>query len=453
MEVAFGDAGVNWEDDLGVEPELDGTRNAWNRWVAVVNEMAPLAAEENEALDRMLRVGVTSSPDRQASSVVERWVDALRVFRVGPDETVQLPSPNGPEGAVELSPLRTLGRLSAAESLLLWHSGQRDEAVAGMVELLHTTGATLRNNGGLFGYLTSVAVHRDALENICRIARQSDFREADALRLGEALASRRMTTPEGLKVALRSEFRTVFAPVVSRFPESADLDDMLIAVSTLGQVVSRSRTDRRVFGVLDEVLFNRSETLELYGRPLAEFLRSLGSSWERGAWSGRFDPLVVKWSAEFGQVRDELLGYDGGDMPTATVAHVRFTLGRIENPMGKLFVMVFAAPIEGVSRTAYVAETQARAARILVALRARLLFSQEAPHSLLELDGVCSLNAEADLCDPLGTGTFGYDRDRLLIWSVGRDGIDDGGIGDGRNEGNSPDLVWSLPMSLATPGG
>ena len=72
MEVAFGDAGVNWEDDLGVEPELDGTRNAWNRWVAAVNEMAPLAAEENEVLDRMLRVNVTSSPNRQASSVVER---------------------------------------------------------------------------------------------------------------------------------------------------------------------------------------------------------------------------------------------------------------------------------------------------------------------------------------------------------------------------------------------
>jgi hypothetical protein len=244
---------------------------------------------------------------------------------------------------------------------------------------------------------------------------------------------------------LAAEYRNVFRAVLEGLPETRDIDSMLRWVAAMGLEVPRDDGREPVFGEGLAELLDVPATRELYGRPLAEHVRGIGGKWVPDGWKRTFGPMEDRWDAELGSTGLRLLQYDGRAESPEVVAEVRSDLARVVNPIGKILVAMMAPPFDSLNGSAYSVTTARRALRVYGAMRVLQLRGEVLPEELESLIGVGVIDDRSKLIDPMSGRLFGYDRERRILWSVGRDGVDDGGIGDETNVGGSRDLVWVLP--------
>jgi hypothetical protein len=123
------------------------------------------------------------------------------------------------------------------------------------------------------------------------------------------------------------------------------------------------------------------------------------------------------------------------------IARVRAAFNRFENPVGRLLA---ARPevVDFSPRRSFQARVEREATRTLLALRLYQRQRGDWPEELEELVaagiiGRLPLDAFSD--QPLR-----YDRKRLIVWSVGQDGRDDGGHSAPRLRWQQSDAVWQV---------
>lgn len=119
----------------------------------------------------------------------------------------------------------------------------------------------------------------------------------------------------------------------------------------------------------------------------------------------------------------------------------RAAYNAIENPVGRLFE---AAPtrVDFSPRRVFQARVEREATRAWIALRLHRLERGHWPGRLQDL-------VEAGLLprlprDAFSGGTLQYDRARLVLWSVGEDGEDDGGQSPPAGRWSQDDAVWQM---------
>jgi len=131
------------------------------------------------------------------------------------------------------------------------------------------------------------------------------------------------------------------------------------------------------------------------------------------------EPLIDSLSRDLpALMRDE-------DPPKPTEAQIRETrlaLRKVQNPAGRGLIAILLPIFEAAQRADIKALAERRATRFLLQ---RILDPAANPPR-----------------DPFGTGPFRVDERRHVLWSVGSDGVDSGGIGPvGKDR---KDIVWRL---------
>lgn len=90
-------------------------------------------------------------------------------------------------------------------------------------------------------------------------------------------------------------------------------------------------------------------------------------------------------------------------------------------------------------QTSVASSADLRVTAAWLALRRVLAQHRPLPERLAEV---------VELEDPFSGGPLRYDRNRAAVWSVGHDGVDDGGSSEPGPDGRPRDLVRALPASL-----
>jgi hypothetical protein len=147
--------------------------------------------------------------------------------------------------------------------------------------------------------------------------------------------------------------------------------------------------------------------------------------------------LLAGYAREF----PELLRYavQEGPVTAAHVALVDDEIAAVENPVGKLFLIITTSQWESLSVAVFRREAQRGALTGMLGWR-RL----GRPASWRELLTTGFLSEVPT--DPFSAGALRLELNPPRIWSVGEDGVDGGGEGTGGNSGRPPDLVWPAPI-------
>jgi hypothetical protein len=408
--------------------------------------MEDLSDDEHDLLmESSIFLGTAEENLVAMRELISRWAATASALRLEPGECVQLPRPRGVAGMADASPLRTLVRLGSTWIEIAWRDGRSDDAIDGLADMFACVDAAMRDNGGIVGLLTAAVATDLALARARWLMDRHDIDEEQLARIDRALAQGEDVSLDGLRHGLAAEYQCVFRVVVERLPETRDIDSLLRWVAAMGLETPREEGRERVFGESPRELLDVDATYELCGRPLAEYIRSIGDGWTPDGWTRGPGSYAARLRAELGITGVRLLEHDGGALPADVVASVRQDLANVSNPIGKLLAAMMAAPVDGLSWTAFKTTTTRRALRVYGALRVLQLRGEGLPESLEALVRDGGIDRRVSPTDPLSGRLFGYDRERRMFWSVGRDGVDDGGIGDETNVGGSRDLVWVLP--------
>jgi hypothetical protein len=436
----------DWASVLTIPPERRDAGNAWERWSAAGTSISGVSEAEHDLLvDASTNRGIADEDIDAVRELVGRLESAAAAFRLEPGEYVQMPRPRGIAGLADVSSVRSLTRVRSASIELAWLDGRRDEAIVGFDEVFACIDAAMQDNGSIVGLLNTVVATNIGLARARWLMDQPEVDEMQLDRVDRVLARGEELPLEGLRHALAAEYRNVFRAVLEGLPETRDIDSMLRWVAAMGLEVPRDDGREPVFGEGLAELLDVPATRELYGRPLAEHVRGIGGKWVPDGWKRTFGPMEDRWDAELGSTGLRLLQYDGRAESPEVVAEVRSDLARVVNPIGKILVAMMAPPFDSLNGSAYSVTTARRALRVYGAMRVLQLRGEVLPEELESLIGVGVIDDRSKLIDPMSGRLFGYDRERRILWSVGRDGVDDGGIGDETNVGGSRDLVWVLP--------
>jgi hypothetical protein len=134
-----------------------------------------------------------------------------------------------------------------------------------------------------------------------------------------------------------------------------------------------------------------------------------------------------------------LLRYATQDAPATAeqIAAVDAEVARAKNPVGKLFLIITTSQWGPVSASLFRREAQRSALTGLLAWR-RL--GRPATWKALVTAGLLP----AAPADPFSTTALHFDLVAPRLWSVGPNGINEKGEGNGENPGRPLDLVWPL---------
>lgn len=166
------------------------------------------------------------------------------------------------------------------------------------------------------------------------------------------------------------------------------------------------------------------------------------------AWSNRSDIVQeecaatiekLKWDIKplMETLKDEPLPLSKQAAERASDAYIR-----IKNPIGRIFagsILIDLASDERVFRS----RTEREATRAILGL---LIFEREKgmlPAKLSDLVNEKILDSVP--FDPFANAPLSYSRERRIVWSVGEDGVNDGGEGAEELRWLSGDAVWKIP--------
>ncbi|MDR1282490.1 MAG: hypothetical protein LBK99_16970, partial [Opitutaceae bacterium] len=182
---------------------------------------------------------------------------------------------------------------------------------------------------------------------------------------------------------------------------------------------------------LDRVATLRAGAVDIRG-----YLRVIGRTgrFPRGYHAGHTAAMLSAWLRELGGFYT--YATEEGPFLPSVLAEANAAVLHSDNPVGKLFLVLNTPQWEPLMVSVFRREAQ-RAA--LVGMLAWRRNGRPAAWDALVRKGLL-VSAPVD---PFGNGEpLRSDLQRPRIWSVGIDGVDQGGFGNGENVGQPDDLVW-----------
>jgi hypothetical protein len=243
--------------------------------------------------------------------------------------------------------------------------------------------------------------------------------------------------------AFRGEFTFFTRVVLERLPLTDDVDLLLSSIGSLGMAPATPPPEGEPrLAVVARSPLNREATLQAAADEVSEWVDAFTTATRhpRGLATSHSAPRPRRYANEL----PELLRYAVQNEPATVgqVALVDAEIAAVDNPVGKLFLVITTSQWEPLSISVFRREAQRSALTALLAWRR---FGGPAPFEKLVAEGVLP----AAPADPFSAESLFVDLKASHIWSVGENGVDDGGAGNGENVGRPLDLVW--PAAFTRP--
>lgn len=342
--------------------------------------------------------------------------------------------------------------LSVRRLQIAWLQSQRQfEAVTQMLfEQLHIAEMLQDSEGGLLTWLVGSNIEEGVLHSFARLAADPEFPAEQLIAWQKRTEKLRERSTESLVQCLRRDYCEVELPLYAGLPADATLERAVAAaVNRMRPKTPQFWVDLRftlrewqVLALLSKhpTPFDRDETIRLSSQCVAELIRVLKDD--------RSQPLTLQAEeiSHVTQVWPESMGLTvlslfplhwGGpewdswksfwnEIQTAVEASEQ--LAEIPNVFGKYLIAIHRELDSDNSLASYVVRHRVRvqATLAMLAIRRFERSHQKLPKSLQVLVDV-KLLAELPI-DPIDGQPLRYDPARRLLWSIGPDGIDDGGI-------------------------
>jgi hypothetical protein len=439
----FADTPAPWIELLLPRTELTETENALTRWRSLLPSLFPSDRALAEALVD-LSSPLTPAPDAALHAWLDTVQPVLAQTSLRPGERLQLPRLHGPETPFpDHQPLRQLATLRVIALKAAWAAGRHEEAVSLALENLALSRELLATQEGLIPLINASGIWQVSLDGVYWLARQPDLTPAHAAALQTALFRDQSLVVTALNRAFRGEFTFFTQVVVNRLPRTRDPELILSGIGSLGMTPPQPPDeDEPRLAVATREIFDPETTLQAASEDVHDWLKAFSatSRHPRGLTATRTYPRLLRYAREI----PALLRYATQDDPPTPeqLIAANAELATVENPVGKLFLIITTSQWEPLSASVFRREAQRSALTGLLAWR-RL--GHPAPWRDLVTAG---LLAEPP-ADPFSTEPLRYKLTPPAIWSVAADGTDDGGAGDGENLGQPDDLTWPLPKPTA----
>jgi hypothetical protein len=419
---------------------LDGALLRWRRHFAVFNP-------PDEAVEAALAATYSADAAAPTDPALFAWLDGLAphlaACRLRPGEALTLPATPAPETPfTDHLPLAQIARARLARTQQLWGSGLPAAALEEADAALTVSAARLQAITAILPLIAALSDEERALCAVHWLARQPTLTPAQARALLTRLDSRGQLARAAAARAFRGERAGVFSTILDRLPRTTDVETVLASISSLGMHPGEpAAPGAPAIGDLRVPLVERAATLRLYDEALAPYLAVM----RPGAVFN--DPARARVNERWQQTQITLLGplYDyaanEGPATSRLIAAARHTTFCLDNPLGRLLCILTAPNWEMIAVSTLRREAHAEALRGLLAWR---VLGRAATWEQMVALGVLT-RAPRDpfaLADTLGT--LRCDHATRRLWSVFRDGRDDGGAGTPDNVGLPPDLSWRL---------
>jgi len=349
--------------------------------------------------------------------------------------------------------IEKLARANVTRAKMHAGDGEFDAAVEALAEVI-SLGEMLQAGGpSLREYLVGLALEERALATARWLASQRPAPESVALDLISAVAPA-AKRDEALAQAFRWEFRGGFLWGLSLVPDAER------EMREMRERLSREPPETReaVKAVIGEKpMFDEPATVELAGSYYIRFLKSALGSWKDADltvekdWEEEYKVFTDEWQQALQPLLQKVqeAETEGGSVGLQSLSEdereqMAQALRRLDNPFGKLLVNMMFPAQSTVVELSFRMRAEREATRAFLALRAYDLRKGRLPESLDELVEEKILPAVP--VDMFSGESLRYDAQRRLLWSVGPDGVDDGGESEpGQWVEGQPDLVLSIP--------
>jgi len=425
-----------WRELLLPRTELADSINALSRWRPLLPALFP----KDPALPETLidaSTPLTPAPEAAMRAWLATVQPVLTQTVFLPGEHLQLPPVHGPETPFpDHQSLRQLAIVRAVALKAAWADGHHDEALSLALENLRLSRELLANQEGLIPLLNASGIWQVSLDGVYWLARQPDLTPAQAATLQTALIRDRNLATVALDRAFRGEFTFFTRVVIDRLPHTRDPELLLSSIGSLGTAPPQAPAKEEPrLAIATRDIFDSEATLQASADDLQGWLTAFSttSRHPRGLTATHTQPRLLGYAREI----PALLRYASQDetVTPAQLTAANTELATVENPVGKLFIIITTSQWEPVSRSLFRREAERSALTGLLAWRR---FGKPAPWRDLVTAGVL----DEPPSDPFSTKPLRYKLAPPFIWSVGANGTDEGGAGDGDNMGQPDDLVW-----------
>jgi hypothetical protein len=403
--------------------------------------LAGFFPEDPRVADRLFEEVSPLAERPSSSDPLPDWLSAKQppwqAFRLKAGESLQLPPLNGPETPFpDHQPLRQLAVVRNAAMHIAWRDRAYDEALALALDNLALARALLTTQEGLIPVLTAAGIWRISLDGVYWLARQPDLTPAQAASLQSALQADEPLAVIALVRAFRGEFTFFTRVVVDRLPRTHDPELLLNSIGSLGMAppVSPDAGEPRL-GISEHNPFDHEATLQASADDVRGWIDAFIAT-------GRHPQTLTRTHTHarlqsYARQLPALVHYAHADGPATPrqLAAADREIATVDNPVGKLFLVITTSQWEPFSAQLFKREAQRSALTALLAWR-RL----GRPASWDELVAAKLLPIAPP--DPFSAGPLRYDLNQARVWSVGPNYTDDGGEGTGENVGQPLDLVW-----------
>lgn len=384
---------------------------------------------KSDAKSDDVSLGPISSP-ADASDILEQTgkiksaIDLMKRAGTMPNWAVPARDPAASAPFANLARMKSLVKALVARGTARIYLEKNAEGVSDLLAVRGASLGILNGRGVVIDALVGMAclsIADRAIERECAEQRAS----SDAIRMLLAGIPEAPTADHGFQEALRQELLQVQVPDVAKMNPFAPATEQHLAIIQNAKLMKMAREL--------PTPFDRRATIEETSRAYSLLVRNLAKSWrEREDAQVLVDELTKGWPA-------------GADTDTTftddQVSQARSALDNRPNAMGRLMVGGLLKLFDQALQSSFRWRQRQEALRAILAMRLwRNSHGNKLPPSLdvLVSGGILKRLPR----DFYGNGPLHYDPRRMLIWSVGEDGNDDGGMDKPDSVAKVKDLVW-----------
>lgn len=449
---------------------LDPDKNAWPLCDKAIKVRVEQPDDEafDEGLDKLFE-----DPGKVSAEVHRRiidWVAQNQECQRLTDQAVQLGHLEFPRASRsvrlslamdEIGILRDMARVKRAACGLKLHSRDVAGALDDAISIVKLGDMLKRTEGMIVDLLVASAVIGMGSVTAMKIAISSQATEQQSLKVLDTLLHARLTH-EDFKRALRTELCGWFVPCVANLPDHAapsELANHMLADDVEPdfkpnemQLAAYRRLHGQITRLLDghPLPFDKRATVKMSSEIHVNVFREMDKPWLQRT-TNFLEPLeqeLAAWPQQINSMSLAFVGFDEAEPPAqpsdAEIETARRSLKQVKNVFGKY---LFQSMI-GIVSTPFIELNQARldAMRLKIALRLYERRYDKLPTSLARLVDDKLLPEVPG--DPYDGKPFRYSLDRRVIWSVNRNGKNEGLIPQQTDPENPFDEDYELTWRI-----
>ncbi|MFH1496966.1 MAG: hypothetical protein ABII82_03990 [Verrucomicrobiota bacterium] len=415
--------------------ETTSALDRWREHFSSLQNTPPEIAHRLPTLNSPVRDEIL---DTATAGTLRTLLPVMDAFAMRPDDVLAFPPIHGPETPFpDHAPLNQVARLRMALIKLAWNDGQTDRALALAKQNLDLASAMLEAQQGIIPVIASVGTWQTALDGVYWLSRQPGLTPAQAALLQARLANDDSLAARALTRAFEGEYTFIQKVVIERLPVTNDPELLLSSIGSLGMAPPSAPPEGEPrLPVAEQPPLDATATLALSRARAHDYTQAFAAKPLRHPgqiWNEQHLPAHRRLAQELGA----FLSYAVEDLLATPerIAAANAVLATVDNPVGKLYVLIATPHWNSVSETVYRRQAQSNALQVLLAWR-RL--GRAADIATLRDAGLL----DSTPADPFSDGPLLIDPQHARVWSVGPDGVDQGGEGDGENLGRPDDLAW-----------